>query len=182
MKGRRWRERPRLELGMVLASNIVRMLAARQLCHFHAGARFVATDEFQARIVNFIHHGRIDFVPVPVALRNFRLAPVHGLRGAVGAIRGVRKFGETGTEAHGATHLVLVNFWHENDHLVLGVLVEFCRIGVLPVEHVATVFDDHGLEAEADAQVWFLVGAAVFGSEGFAKEATGVINRNDGAV
>mmetsp|Transcript_9870 Transcript_9870/g.16375 ORF Transcript_9870/g.16375 Transcript_9870/m.16375 type:complete len:208 (+) Transcript_9870:320-943(+) len=107
-----------------------------------------------------------------VSFRDFCLIAVHVLRRgrcAIGMI--VSKLGDASTQSHGAAHLIFINFRHENDHLLVGIFIEFSRVGIGPTENVATVFDHHGLKAEADAEVWFLVDAAVFGRQGLSEKA-----------
>lgn len=180
-------QRPAQKLGMVLTPDIVGVFRQGQLGHFHSRARLVAPDKFETRVVDLIDVFRVDFVPVAVSFRD--LAAVVGasegrrrvvdlLQGASrGAIRvRVGEFGHACTEAHGAAHVVLIDFGHENDDLFVGVFVEFGRVGVRPAQDVAGILHDLCLESEADAEVGFLVGAAVFGCQYFTEETTWVRN------
>src|ERR1019366_6039919 len=135
-----------LELGMELAAEIPRMVG--DFADLDVGlVRRLAGDSqpggFQAVLVF-----PVELVTVPVALVDF----AH----AIGAV-GVTVLGQPAGPAaqpHGAAEIVhAFQFPQLEDHAVRRSGVEFGGIGARQAAHVAGVFDDQGLHAQADAEI-----------------------------
>ena len=78
---RGWHQRPRLELGVVLDTEVEGVGVHGQLCDLHAAAALVATDEAEARGLKLRHQLRVDLVPARTAGSVLALAVVSNLPG-----------------------------------------------------------------------------------------------------
>mmetsp|Transcript_5588 Transcript_5588/g.12257 ORF Transcript_5588/g.12257 Transcript_5588/m.12257 type:complete len:397 (+) Transcript_5588:137-1327(+) len=175
MEGRARIQGSAFELRMVLAPDIVRVLRPRQLRHLHARPRLIASHELQTRVVDGLHPVGINLITMPVALRHDCGVLVHDLRhgGAPVVVSRVRERRVPRPESHGPAHVLLVDLRHEDDDGVFGFLVEFGGVGVFPLQDVARILHDHGLEAQADSQVRHGVLAAEFRGQDFSVESSG---------
>mmetsp|Transcript_24339 Transcript_24339/g.53154 ORF Transcript_24339/g.53154 Transcript_24339/m.53154 type:complete len:271 (+) Transcript_24339:326-1138(+) len=137
---------PRLELGMELAADVVRVVA--QLKHFHALARCVAADELHAGRLQLLDVVNVYFVAVAVPLveRGGTVVEACGH-----ALRGL-EHGAARAEAHRAAHVRARDLGHEDDQLVRSVLVKLGRVRRRVAQHRARVLNHCHLEAEADAE------------------------------
>lgn len=171
-----WRaglERSTLKFRVVLAPNVVRVLRTRQLGNLHPCSRGVPSDEFQPSVVNLIDAIRIDLISMPVTLADSVGTAVKNLRRRHRSILVlVREFGVPCTEAHGTAHIVLVNLGHEDDNGMVAFFVKLGRIGIFPVQYIAGILHHHGLETEANSEVWLARGTAIIGGQHFALEST----------
>src|SRR5690606_19952494 len=143
------------EFRVELTGNEPRMI--RHLDHFHQGTIHGAAGNAQTGLLQLRQQVVVDFITVAVTLDD------HILTVAFAGLAALDQRALLTTQAHGAAQIGAfvagfllaaggLPFGDQADHRMLGGLVEFGGVGVLPAQHVAGKLDDRHLHAQADAQ------------------------------
>lgn len=119
----------------------------------HSLTLFIATDEVESRITQFLDVFRVDFVSVAMAFVHAVLVVVELPKLRPGAIL-LKQCGAE-TKSHVASHGRLVDFRHEYHNWVRCVGVEFYGGGGFQTADAACVFDHGELHAQTDSEVGF---------------------------
>ena len=140
-----------LEFRMGLGGHVERMHLARQFDEFgEFTVRALAGDD-QTAFAQTILVCHVHLVTVAVAFGDMRGAVQLGDNGAF------LQFRRVGAQTHGVTHVALAGddvllLFHGGDDRVGAIRIEFGGVRVGDAEDIACVFDDHGLQAEAQAE------------------------------
>src|SRR5690554_1520852 len=163
------------EFRVELAGNEPRMI--RHLDHFHQGTIHGAAGNAQTGLLQLRQQVVVDFITVAVTLDD------HILTVAFAGLAALDQRALLTTQTHGAAQIGAfvagfllaaggLPFGDQADHRMLGGLVEFGGIGVLPAQHVAGKLDDRHLHAQADAQIGNVVFTGVAGGGNLAFHTT----------
>ena len=160
-EGGAWPVGARFELGVVLHTNVVRMvLEFKDLATL---TRFVLPYEDQSGGFDGLDEVRVDFVAMAVAL-------VHGLSIAVqpayGAVLDLPD-GRAAAQAHRSTEVCFGDFRHEHHGGVFWVFCKLGGVGAFEPQHVSAKFDGGDLQPEADAKVGHVLCSCVMGGQNF---------------
>src|SRR5450432_822896 len=154
------------ELGVELAAQIPGMPGDLADLHVRVVRRFAGDP--QTRGLQPVFVLAVEFVAMAMPLIDLA-RPIGGVGETV-----LGQPAGPASQAHGAAQIVhALQLAQLENHAVRRARVELGGIGVLEAAHVARVLDDHGLHAQADAEIRHLV---------FAGEADGVQHAVDSAL
>src|ERR1700733_6202303 len=137
---------PRLQFRMELRSQ--KIWVVRQLYHFYEFAVWRNATEGKPCFGQLISKVVVYFIPVSVALPDYRLAIDLGCLGAQFEIAGIA------TQSHRAAFqrdIMLIR--HEIDHRIWSVRVEFCRMRFLHAGHVSCEIYNGDLHTKAQPKI-----------------------------